>query len=358
MFLTSCNSNKNVYNNSNAKNDIPKEMFVKAYDEYCIDFDDLSYDDFYNKCDVLRVDFAEDLSYRLISIYNSIKNFSFVLKNGDIDYKGIVKYNETGEKILEDTKYFENGIWYDHNYITYNYNESGNLVSENEKAYFLKTNKILRETAYEYVNDTLKNETTIRYDENGNQIQKVYVEYENASETLRIEYKNENGEFVKSYECQTEYDSNDIVKNKSVFKLIEEKWIQTYKYNNYLVIFSIETSVDGLELKHKSEYEYDDNGHLLKYVESNFSEDNWIFAEKWEYDGRYDDEGSFIGTRIDYKYVDNNWVNSEKYVWELILSGQWVYSKNDWELIEKNERLFSHYKWENDEWVLIEKKYK
>jgi len=270
MLLTSCNSNKNVYNDSKAKNDISKEMFVKAYDEYCIDFDDLTYDDFYNKSYVSRFNFAEDLIYHLISITDSIKYYSFVLKNGDIDYKSIEKYNKTGKTILEDTKSFENGIWYDNNYTTFNYNESGNLVSKNEKVYFPKTNKILRETACEYVNDTLKNETIIIYDENGNQIQKEYVEYDtNISETLRIKYKKENGEFVKYYECQSEYDSNYKIKNKSVFELIDDKWIQTYKYNNYLVIFSIETSVDGLE--HKKEYEYDDNGHLLKYVESNFS---------------------------------------------------------------------------------------
>lgn len=331
MLLTNCVSN----DKKDIKNDIPKEMFVKAYDEYCTDFDDLTYDDFYNKSGVIRFDFEEDTSY--IYIRDSIKYYSFGLKNGNMFYKYIEKYNETGKKILEDTKEFENGIW---NYITYNYNESGNLVFINGKVYFLKTNKILREAAYEFVNDALKNETTIRYDENGNQTKKTYVEYDaNVSETLRIEYKNENGEFVKYYECQSEYDSNNKIKNISVFELIEEKWIQTYKYNNYLVIFSIQTSVDGLE--HKTEYEYDDNGHLLKYVKSNFSEDNWIFDKKSEYDGRYDDEGSFFGTRIDYKYVDNNWVNYKKYVWELT---------------DKNKKIFFHYNWENDEWVLIETK--
>lgn len=196
MLLTSCNSNKNVYNDSKAKNDISKEMFVKAYDEYCIDFDDLTYDDFYNKSYVSRFNFAEDLIYHLISITDSIKYYSFVLKNGDIDYKSIEKYNETGKIILEDSKYFENGIWYDDDYITYNYNESGNLVSKNEKAYFSKTNKIKRETTYEYINDEafkndttityLKNDTTIIYDENGNQIQKNYIEYDPYGETLRI----------------------------------------------------------------------------------------------------------------------------------------------------------------------------
>lgn len=341
MLLTSCDSNKNVYNDSNAKNDISKEMFVKAYDEYCIDFDDLTYDDFYNKSYVSRFNFAEDLIYHLISITDSIKYYSFVLKNGDIDYKSIEKYNETGKTILEDSKEYENGIWYDHNYITYNYNESGNLVSKNEKAYFSKTNKIKRETTYEYINDEafknnttiiyLKNDTTIIYDENGNQIQKNYIEYDPYGETLRIEYKKENGEFVKYKEIQCEYDSNYQIKSKSIFELIDDKWIQTYKYNNYLVIFSIETSVDGLE--HKKEYEYDDNGHLLKYVESKFSEDNWIFDEKREYDGIYYTDGSFLGTRIDYKFAENNWVNYKKYVWE------------------SNE--FYSYEWKNNNWVLI-----
>jgi len=60
---------------------------------------------------------------------------------------------------------------------------------------------------------------------------------------------------------------------------------------------------------------------------------NQILVEKWEYDGIYYTDGSFLGTRIDYKYVDNNWVNYKKYVWE------------------SNE--FYCYEWKNNNWVLI-----
>ena len=84
-----------------------------------------------------------------------------------------------------------------------------------------------------------------------------------------------------------------------------------YTYDDLDRVISIRLYEDGAVKK--KEYFYNEQSLLSEVVQSYFNGTNWHFQYKYNYE--YDGEGN-LTIFIQYKYVDDHWVEDEKKVWE------------------------------------------
>ena len=320
MLLTSCSKGEKV-NNENRKEELSKELLTKAYDEYCLDFNDLSYDEFYNE---IGVSYFKDFDmYTLFVSTLNDKYFCLVSDSKSLLNKDVTKYTKTGkESTIYLATYDEAGKCYCDRFETYNYDELDNIKSSVIKGYWPLSDKISDITTNEYINNVVRKKTTLLYNQSGDCTGIDLEEFnEDGKEVLYSKSKYINGEAVEYYRDELEYDENGKIVSKVYYDTFDGKFTKT-----------LDTKII--------------NGKECEFLKVAYAYTAYVPSYKWERE--YDSQGN-VTQKIYSEYVDHEWVLIDKYDYDY--RDLLVYINDE----PKSLVVCSHYKWENNEWVLKEK---
>ncbi|MDR1169920.1 MAG: tetratricopeptide repeat protein [Prevotellaceae bacterium] len=232
-----------------------------------------------------------DLMKRIVFKYDEKGNISeeYEYYNDSIEElsdKMTYKYDEKGNKI-ETKTFLPNGSLY--NKSTYRYDEKGNTVEiesrngENELTYRHvythdeKGNLLNTKSHYGFGDET---ETTFKYDEKGNRISEIHINYSNPG-------------FSKNNVYRYDEKGNKIENNLYNMKGDELLRRIIYRYNEKGENIEIEYSKSDIKT-----YRYDETGNMIEDI----SISNGKITGKHIYAYRYDTTGNWIEKT---EYVEN-----------------------------------------------------
>lgn len=302
----------------------------------------------------------------------------FWLKDSEEWYgasKSEYEFDEKGNKLLEINYVWnqDSKDWIESGKVEIAYDESGNV-----------TEKIWYSLDYSEKVLVYSSREEFGYDEQGNMIfqfysqwdatlkvwvnlQKMEVEFdENFNQTLQSSYhwSTEDSIWIGASKTGKEFDING-----NLLATIEYQW--DWMENQWTELFKEKYEYDSLENRTLtslyvwsdadknwvfsvnrtlSEYEYDENGRILKQIISQWNEDsgNWDLANKNEYE--YDEQGRQISHENAWwnpTYAD--WENLTKTVYDFDEAGHYILDGNYvWDTGLSNWRIHREYRWAFD----------
>lgn len=294
----------------------------------------------------------------------------------------------------------------------YTYDTEGNRITTISSKYIdNKWIEVQRETL---INGSMHRLLSISLDSNDKYIEKTESEYdENGNNTSKTISNYVNDGWVLDTKTKYTYDENNTLVFEEESKYIDNKWILTSKkglFNHKMLIEYSLTFKNG-KMYEKLEQEWNDHGYRLSTMRYRYIDNDWVLVQqlKWikgservllnttynskdEFDTKteseYDENGNLL-RRLDSKYIDGEWlpvfmqdsVNdtsfnvilvdgkpSEKYEYENLYSEDgkteitrishyenkiWVYYSKTEKIYDKNYNhiLTMKYIYENNDWV-------
>ncbi len=314
------------------------------------------------------------------NINNDLKLIYEISLNLDntFNYKKEYTYSDDGNKLKELEYKYINDEWI-------KTKESKNINGEL---------KIIYELVINTNTNAYFSKTESEYDLNGNILSQVESRYLNGEWVKIKESKNINGKFIRvyiasifddvlAYQATYTYDNDGNYLNKLELEYVNNEWI---KIGEYVYIDGKEYCIYSLSLDYTSKYEYtyDSYGNTLTKVTSKFINNEWVkileqnninnnletvYEILFNTDGTFnlkkenifDNDGNKL-SKIDSKYLNGKWEklteykyfnDAEKIIYRLVLNPDNTYGykvektySNDGELT--NEKFFDYI---NNTWI-------
>ncbi len=333
--LTSCNDEKNGNNvNNSADNSSSVTQSVPSNNDSDTNQQSNSNSNTQTQnYNISANDTSKKVFDELAKISSDITYEDF-LKNGTFDDKGIIsefKYKSMTIDIKPDgTFYYLTKYTYDDNNNELLYEESKYIndswVLTIKKEYFENSNVVKFEKHYRFdSNGVYTNLQETSYDENGKMQTEKTFKYVNDAWVKVLESKNFGSDRLEpiyilvlnddgTYNTLEEstYDEKNIITttkskyiNDSWVKIEEKKWKRNADGSSGKVklTYYVAYNEDG-SFKSSVESIIDDNFNVLTYINSVYSQGEWIYESKTEY--TYDADGNEVAV-TSYDYVDNKW---------------------------------------------------
>ncbi len=246
------------------------------------------------------------------------------------------KYDDKASMISMTTIHFKDEVYDSKDEDIYNDGKLVERVSSNYKNYRWEEDK-KEEYAFDETGNLSSVTTSIYL--NVRWVKKQVLTFINGSnyETY-ILLLNEDKTFDSQIE--TKYDSNGKKKSETISKFMNNKWEKTLEFvyiNDFgLISLKVDTDENGT---FKEEHEFDENGNEIVYIYSKFINNNWWRTEeRREY--KYHPNGQYSFTAI-IKYKDNKYFSKEEIEQDkkgIVLNRiNYEYVNSDWVQVKKTE---------------------